>query len=37
MRYDEAGNPATTTFKDYLVPTAAEVPDLEYGHVITPA
>ena len=22
---------------DYLLPTAAEVPDLEYGHVITPA
>ena len=37
MRYDEAGNPTTTTFMDYLLPTAAEVPDLEYGHVITPA
>jgi carbon-monoxide dehydrogenase large subunit len=36
MRYDEAGNPTTTTFMDYLLPTAAEVPDLEYGHVITP-
>jgi carbon-monoxide dehydrogenase large subunit len=36
MRYDEAGNPTTTTFMDYLVPTAAEVPDLEYGHVVTP-
>ena len=22
---------------DYLLPTAAEVPDLEYGHVVTPA
>src|SRR6185437_17025578 len=21
---------------DYLLPTAAEVPDLEYGHVVTP-
>jgi aerobic carbon-monoxide dehydrogenase large subunit len=37
MRYDEAGNPTTTTFMDYLLPTAAEVPDLEYGHVVTPA
>jgi len=36
MRYDEAGNPTTTTFMDYLLPTAAEVPDLEYGHVVTP-
>jgi aerobic carbon-monoxide dehydrogenase large subunit len=37
FRYDDAGNPTTTTFMDYLLPTAAEVPDLEYGHVITPA
>ena len=37
MRYDDAGNPTTTTFMDYLLPTAAEVPDLEYGHVVTPA
>ena len=36
IRYDEAGNPTTTTFMDYLLPTAAEVPDLEYGHVVTP-
>ena len=26
FRYDEAGNPTTTTFMDYLLPTAAEVP-----------
>ncbi|MBV8951088.1 MAG: hypothetical protein JOZ99_09450, partial [Actinobacteria bacterium] len=26
-----------TTFLDYLVPTAAEVPTIEYGHVETPA
>ena len=37
FRYDDAGNPTTTTFMDYLLPTAAEVPDLEYGHVVTPA
>jgi len=35
--YDDDGNPLTTTFMDYLLPTAAEVPDLEYGHIETPA
>ena len=33
--YDDDGNPLTTTFMDYLVPTTAEVPDIEYGHVET--
>jgi carbon-monoxide dehydrogenase large subunit len=33
--YDDEGNPLATTFVDYLLPTAAEVPDLEYGHVET--
>jgi carbon-monoxide dehydrogenase large subunit len=33
--YDDAGNPLTTTFLDYLLPTAADVPDIEYGHVVT--
>jgi aerobic carbon-monoxide dehydrogenase large subunit len=35
--YDEQGNPLTTTFLDYLLPTAADVPAIEYGHVETPA
>jgi carbon-monoxide dehydrogenase large subunit len=35
--YDEQGNPLTTTFLDYLLPTAAEVPEIEYGHIETPA
>jgi carbon-monoxide dehydrogenase large subunit len=35
--YDDDGNPLTTTFLDYLLPTAAEVPTIEYGHVETPA
>jgi carbon-monoxide dehydrogenase large subunit len=35
--YDDDGNPLTTTFLDYLLPTAADVPDIEYGHVITPS
>jgi carbon-monoxide dehydrogenase large subunit len=33
--YDEDGNPLTTTFLDYLVPTATEVPPIEFGHVET--
>ena len=37
MVYDEAGNPQSTTFVDYLLPTAAEVPMIEYGHIETPA
>jgi carbon-monoxide dehydrogenase large subunit len=35
MIYDEYGTPLTTTFLDYLVPTATEVPMIEYGHVET--
>jgi carbon-monoxide dehydrogenase large subunit len=27
--YDETGQPITTTFADYLMPTAAELPNLE--------
>ncbi|MGA2830852.1 MAG: molybdopterin cofactor-binding domain-containing protein [Streptosporangiaceae bacterium] len=36
MIYDPDGNPLTTTFLDYQLPTAAEVPDLEYGRIVTP-
>jgi carbon-monoxide dehydrogenase large subunit len=35
--YDEHGNPLTTTFLDYLLPTSADVPLIEHGHVETPA
>jgi carbon-monoxide dehydrogenase large subunit len=35
MAYDDAGNPLATTFLDYLIPTAAEVPDIECGHIET--
>ncbi|HLY83508.1 MAG TPA: molybdopterin cofactor-binding domain-containing protein, partial [Acidimicrobiales bacterium] len=35
--YDDDGNPLTTTFLDYLLPTASEVPDIEHGHIETPA
>ena len=37
LDYDESGNPLTTTFLDYLLPTMAEVPMIEYGHLETPA
>ena len=37
MPYDDAGNPLATTFVDYLLPTATEVPEIEYGHIETPA
>jgi carbon-monoxide dehydrogenase large subunit len=37
LPYDRDGNPLATTFVDYLLPTAAEVPDIEYGHIETPA
>ncbi|MDO8389746.1 MAG: xanthine dehydrogenase family protein molybdopterin-binding subunit [Actinomycetota bacterium] len=33
--YDDEGNPLTTTFLDYLLPTAPEVPDIEIGHIET--
>jgi carbon-monoxide dehydrogenase large subunit len=33
--YDDDGNPITTTFMDYMLPTSAEVPVIEYGHVET--
>ncbi len=31
--YDADGNPLTSSFMDYLLPTASEVPDLEIGHI----
>jgi carbon-monoxide dehydrogenase large subunit len=37
MVYDEDGNPMTSTFVDYLLPTSTEVPVIEYGHIETPA
>jgi carbon-monoxide dehydrogenase large subunit len=35
--YDDDGNPLTTTFLDYLLPTATEVPMIEHGHLETPS
>jgi aerobic carbon-monoxide dehydrogenase large subunit len=36
MVYDDDGNPLASTFVDYLVPTATEVPPIEYGHIEIP-
>ncbi len=35
LPYDENGNPLATTFMDYLLPTATDVPVIEYGHIET--
>jgi carbon-monoxide dehydrogenase large subunit len=35
LAYDDDGNPLTTTLMDYLLPTAPDVPPIEYGHVET--
>ncbi len=37
LAYDPDGNPQATTFMDYLLPGAAEVPVIEHGHVETPS
>lgn len=36
LSYDTDGNPLSSTFVDYLLPTATEVPTIEYGHVEIP-
>ncbi|BCO38032.1 xanthine dehydrogenase [Mycobacterium heckeshornense] len=36
MVYDDDGNPLASTFVDYLLPTATEVPPIEFGHVEIP-
>jgi carbon-monoxide dehydrogenase large subunit len=35
--YDDEGNPLAASFMDYLVPSAAELPPIEYGHIETPS
>lgn len=34
---DAAGNPVATTLMDYILPTAADVPPIEFGHIETPS
>jgi aerobic carbon-monoxide dehydrogenase large subunit len=37
MKHDEAGQPLTTTYGDYLLPAASEMPDIEIHHIETPS
>jgi carbon-monoxide dehydrogenase large subunit len=37
LAYDDEGNPLATTLADYLVPSAVEIPPIEYVHVETPS
>ncbi|WP_051342679.1 xanthine dehydrogenase family protein molybdopterin-binding subunit [Pseudonocardia spinosispora] len=36
LLYDDAGRPLATAFKDYLVPLATEIPELDLFHTETP-
>jgi carbon-monoxide dehydrogenase large subunit len=35
--YDEQGQPLATTFGDYMMPCAPEIPAVRMGHIVTPA
>jgi carbon-monoxide dehydrogenase large subunit len=35
--YDDDGNPLASTFMDYLLPTAHEIPEIETFHIESPA
>ena len=35
--YDDAGQPLTTTFADYLVPLMSDIPDFRVAHLQTPS
>jgi carbon-monoxide dehydrogenase large subunit len=35
--YDAFGNPTAATFKDYLLPQALDVPEIEHRHLVTPS
>jgi len=37
LTYDAAGNPTAATFKDYILPSALDVPEIEYRHLVTPS
>jgi carbon-monoxide dehydrogenase large subunit len=37
ISYDANGQPLATTFADYLVPSAPEIPAIKIGHMSTPA
>jgi carbon-monoxide dehydrogenase large subunit len=35
--YDDSGQPLTASFMDFLMPTAAEIPEIEIAHLETPS
>jgi carbon-monoxide dehydrogenase large subunit len=37
FRYDDDGNPLTSTLADYLIPSAVELPSIECGHIESPS
>lgn len=37
MLYDESGQPITTSYLDYVMPVSEDVPDIDVGHLCTPA
>jgi carbon-monoxide dehydrogenase large subunit len=37
LAVDDDGNPLAVTLMDYLVPSAVEIPPIEYGHIETPS
>ena len=37
LRYDDAGQPITSTFADYLLPVAAMVPDVRLDEIVCPS
>jgi carbon-monoxide dehydrogenase large subunit len=37
MVYDEAGQPLSTNYGEYLLPLASEMPDIEIHHIETPS
>ena len=37
LHYDETGNPLSTSFLDYYMPTAAEIPPMDVRHFESPA
>lgn len=37
LRFDESGQPIATTFGDYMMPCATEIPNFRIKHMVTPA
>ena len=37
MAYADQGSPLASTFMDYLIPSAPELPEIECGHIETPS